>query len=82
MNFWITKKGFKERIARNMGIDPIPNGRTREGIIRLMGDEAREQARAGTLFDEALAEMVKEGILIREKNGNYNVNLDNEMWDF
>jgi hypothetical protein len=77
----ITKNGFKERIARNMGIDPTPKGLTREKIMGMFCEEAEKEAKTSKLFDKALEEMVKDGILIRKSNGRYSFDFDNPDFD-
>jgi len=59
-----TKEGFKERIARNMGIDPIETANsTAEQIANLFAPDAKAAALGSQneSFKQALAELVAEG---------------------
>ena len=80
MKFSITKRGFEERIARNMSLDPIDE-LTREEVMGLFTEEAEAEAKQNSNFDEALAQLVKDKFLIRTKEGKYTVNTDNPDFD-
>jgi len=80
MKFSITKLGFEERIVRNMGIDP-GDELTREEVMNLFSEEAKEDAKQNKFFDEALEQLVKDKILIRTKEGKYTMNIDNPDFD-
>jgi hypothetical protein len=70
----ISKDGFEQRIARNMGIDPIPDGLTKKQIRGLFSKEAAEEAKTSPLFQQALDSLIKQKVLI-QKGERYIMNV-------
>ena len=76
-----TKEGFKERIARNMGIDPLETkNQTAEQIANLFHPDVKAAALGSQneVFKRALEELVAEGCLVKKGN-TYSINMDD--WD-
>lgn len=68
------------RIMRNMSLDPVPKGLTKERIAKMCCMPTKPIPEVEEAFWDALVELCNQGLLLRKSYNRFAVNVD-EDWD-